>query len=39
MPELMESAMESFEDVPVLRTVFAWCLFLGLLAFLFWYTH
>jgi hypothetical protein len=39
MPELMESAMESFEDVPVIRTIFAWTLFLGLLAFLFWYTH
>jgi hypothetical protein len=39
MPELMESAMESFEDTPILKTVVAWTLFLGLLGFLFWYTH
>lgn len=39
VPELMGDAMESFESAPVLRTVLAWSLFLGLLAFLFWYTH
>jgi hypothetical protein len=39
MPELMGSAMESFEAAPILKTVLAWGLFLGLLGFLFWYTH
>lgn len=39
VPELMGDAMESFESAPVLRTVLVWSLFLGLLAFLFWYTH
>ena len=39
VPELMGGAMESFESAPVLRTVLVWSLFLGLLAFLFWYTH
>ena len=39
MPELMGSAMESFETFPILKTVLVWGLFLGLLGFLFWYTH
>jgi len=39
VPELMGDAMESFESAPVLRTVLVWSFFLGLLAFLFWYTH
>jgi len=39
MPELVGSAMEAFESVPVLKTLLAWLLFLGLLGFLFWYTR
>ncbi len=39
MPELVGSAMESFESVPILKTLLAWLLFLGLLGFLFWYTR
>jgi len=39
MPELMGSAMESFESFPILKMVLAWGIFLGLLGFLFWYTH
>jgi hypothetical protein len=39
MPELVGSAMETFEAVPILKTVLAWLLFLGLLGFLFWYTR
>lgn len=39
MPELMGSAMESFESFPILRMVLAWGIFIGLLGFLFWYTH
>jgi hypothetical protein len=31
--------MESFEALPLLRTLLAWLLFFGLLGFLFWYTH
>ena len=36
---LVGSAMEAFESVPLLKTLFAWLLFLGLLGFLFWYTR
>jgi len=39
MPGLVGSAMEAFESVPVLKTLLAWALFLGLLGFLFWYTR
>jgi hypothetical protein len=39
MPELVGSAIETFESVPLLKTLFAWLLFLGLLGFLFWYTR
>lgn len=39
MPELVGSAMESFEALPILKTLLAWLLFLGLLGFLFWYTR
>ncbi len=39
MPELVGSAMETFEAVPILKTLLAWLLFLGLMAFLFWYTR
>jgi hypothetical protein len=39
MPELVGSAMETFESVPLLKTALAWLLFLGFLFFLFWYTR
>ena len=39
MPGLVGSAMEAFESVPLLKTLLAWLLFLGLLGFLFWYTR
>ena len=39
MPDLVGSAMETFESVPILKTLLAWLLFLGLLGFLFWYTR
>jgi len=39
MPGLVGSAMEAFESVPILKTLLAWLLFLGLLGFLFWYTR
>lgn len=39
MPELVGSAMETFEALPVLKTLLAWLLFLGLMGFLFWYTR
>ncbi|HNX34969.1 MAG TPA: hypothetical protein PKM57_10100 [Kiritimatiellia bacterium] len=39
MPGLVGSAMESFEALPVLKTLAAWLLFLGVLGFLFWYTR
>ena len=39
MPGLVGSAMETFEAVPILKTLFAWLLFFGLLGFLFWYTR
>jgi len=39
MPDLVGSAMETCEGVPILNTLFAWLLFLGLLGFLFWYTR
>lgn len=39
MPELVGSAMETFESVPIIKTLLAWLLFLGLLGFLFWYTR
>jgi hypothetical protein len=39
MPGLVGSAMEAFESVPLLKTLAAWLLFLGLLGFLFWYTR
>ena len=39
MPDLVGSAMESFEALPILKTLLAWLLFLGLLGFLFWYTR
>jgi len=39
MPELVGSAMETFESVPILKTLLVWLLFLGFLGFLFWYTR
>jgi hypothetical protein len=39
MPELVGSAMETFEAVPLLKTLLAWLLLFGLLGFLFWYTR
>jgi len=39
MPELVGSAMETFEALPLLKTLLAWLLFLGLMGFLFWYTR
>jgi len=39
MPGLVGSAMETFEAVPILKTLFAWLLFFGLLGFIFWYTR
>ncbi len=39
MPEFVGSAMETFEAVPILKTLLAWLLFFGLLGFLFWYTR
>lgn len=39
MPGLVGSAMETFEAVPILKTLLAWLLFFGLLGFLFWYTR
>ncbi len=39
MQELVGSAIETFESVPLLKTLLAWLLFLGLLGFLFWYTR
>ena len=39
MPGLVGSAMETFEALPILKTLFAWLLFFGLLGFLFWYTR
>ena len=39
MPGFVGSAMESFEALPILKTLLAWLLFLGLLGFLFWYTR
>jgi hypothetical protein len=39
IPGLAEDAMETFERLPLLRTILAWTFFLGLLAALFWYTH
>lgn len=39
MPELVGSAMETFEAIPILKTLLAWLLFLALMGFLFWYTR
>jgi hypothetical protein len=39
MPELVGSAMETFEALPILKTLLAWLFFFGLLGFLFWYTR
>lgn len=39
MPELVGSAMETFESIPLLKTLLAWLLFLSLMGFLFWYTR
>lgn len=39
MPELVGSAMETFEALPILKTLVSWLLFFGLLGFLFWYTR
>jgi hypothetical protein len=39
MPGFVGSAMETFEAVPILKTLLAWLLFFGLLGFLFWYTR
>ncbi len=39
LPELAGSAMETFESLPILRTVLSWLLFIGLLFFLFWHTR
>ena len=39
MPGLVGSAMETFEAVPILKTLLAWALFFGLMGFLFWYTR
>lgn len=39
MPGLVGSAMETFESVPILKTLLVWLLFLGFLGFLFWYTR
>jgi hypothetical protein len=39
MPGLVGSAMETFEAVPILKTLLAWLLLFGLLGFLFWYTR
>lgn len=39
MPDLVGSAMERFESLPVLRTLAAWLLFLILMGVLFWYTR
>lgn len=39
MPELVGSAMETFEAIPILKTLLAWLLFLGVMGFLFWYTR
>ncbi len=39
MPDLVGSAMETFEALPILKTLLAWLFFLGLLGFLFWYTR
>lgn len=39
MPELVGSAMETFEALPILKTLLAWLLFFGLMGFLFWYTR
>jgi len=39
MPELVGSAIETFEALPILKTLVSWLLFFGLLGFLFWYTR
>ena len=39
MPELVGSAMETFEALPILKTLLAWLLFFALMGFLFWYTR
>ncbi len=39
MPGLVGNAMETFESLPILKTLLAWLLFLGLMGFLFWYTR
>ncbi len=39
MPELVGSAMETFESVPILKVLLVWLIFLIVMAFLFWYTR
>lgn len=39
MPDLVGSAMETFESLPLLKTLLAWLFFLGVMGFLFWYTR
>ena len=39
IPGLADSAKETFDRFPILRTLFLWILFSGGLIFLFWYTR
>jgi len=39
LPDLAESAFDTLDRVPLLKTLFVWALFIAGLVFLFWYTR